>query len=104
MPFPRRAGSTRSGGSFTPAEIQAVWNKGRVLTGHDSTQYRVDNCGKLMVRSAYGTTGDYGWEIDHIKPIAVGGGDELSNLQPLNWKTNRHKSDSYPTWFCPIAA
>ena len=39
---------------------------------------------------------DYGWEIDHIKPVAKGGGDEFDNLQPLYWKTNRHKGDSWP--------
>lgn len=43
---------------------------------------------------------EYGWEIDHIKPVARGGGDELSNLQPLNWKNNAAKSDTYP-WSCP---
>jgi len=43
-------------------------------------------------------------EIDHIKPVAKGGGDELENLQPLYWKTNRAKSDSWPVTsrdYCP---
>ena len=37
-----------------------------------------------------------GWEIDHIKPVARGGSDDLSNLQPLYWETNRNKGDQYP--------
>ena len=40
----------------------------------------------------------YGWKIDHIKPVAKGGTDDLNNLQPLQWANNRHKSDNYPNW------
>ena len=42
---------------------------------------------------------EYGWEIDHIEPVALGGGDELTNLQPLNWQNNVKKGDQYP-WNC----
>lgn len=31
----------------------------------------------------------YGWHIDHIDP----NGDDLSNLQPLQWENNIDKSD-----------
>ncbi len=56
-------------------------------------------CGAAMQYSAYGTTGEYGWEIDHIKPVSRGGADDLSNLQPLYWENNRRKGDIYP-WSC----
>lgn len=36
------------------------------------------------------TDSPHGWEIDHINP---GGGDGLSNLQPLHYETNRRKGD-----------
>ena len=39
-----------------------------------------------------------GWEIDHIKPAAKGGTDDLSNLQPLQSGANAEKGD---TWQSP---
>ena len=41
-----------------------------------------------------------GWEIDHINPVANGDGDELSNLQPLNWNNNSDKAVEL-NWICP---
>lgn len=43
---------------------------------------------------------EHGWEIDHINPVSNGGGDELPNLQPLNWKNNADKGDKL-NWVCP---
>ena len=42
----------------------------------------------------------YGWEIDHIDLVANGGGDDLNNLQPLNWNNNASKGDD-DDWSCP---
>jgi 5-methylcytosine-specific restriction endonuclease McrA len=55
---------------------------------------RVDAWGWTIVRSDYGNNRSrYGWEIDHIVPVAQGGGDELTNLQPLQWENNRRKDE-----------
>ncbi|MDE6442716.1 MAG: hypothetical protein K2L12_08210 [Clostridia bacterium] len=35
----------------------------------------------------------YGWDFDHIQPIARNGSDTLNNIQITNIKTNREKAD-----------
>lgn len=80
--------------AFTEEQIQKVWEKATVVGGNDSNVYRKDECGAWIARKQYGNrNSSYGWEIDHIKPQSKGGGDELSNLRPLQWENNMSKSD-----------
>lgn len=86
--------------------ILTVWANGRIIPDKsgerwEPTEWRWDICGKPMKYSEHGNTNsDWGWEIDHIKPTALDGSDDLENLQPLQWENNRKKGDTYP-WTCP---
>lgn len=83
--------------------IQKVWEKGAVAPGYDPKDWRRDQCGAWMARNQYGNRDSgYGWEIDHIKPVSDGGGDELANLRPLQWENNASKQDGRLT--CPVTA
>lgn len=89
--------------NFNQNIIDLVWHKGKIVAGYDPNVWRKDACGAWMKRSDYGNTdSQYGWEIDHIKPVSKGGSDNLDNLQPLQWQNNRHKGDNYPNWSCLI--
>lgn len=97
----RSCGSNCRGRSFSEQEKSAVWRKATVIPGYEPRIWRRDTCGASMKWSEYGnTTSNFGWEIDHIKPVAAGGGDDLSNLQALQWANNRYKSDDWPAWSC----
>lgn len=100
----RQSNTTTTGGAFDYQTIQAVWEKAQAVLGYDPTTLRKDSCGAWITRSAYGSTEDNGWEVDHIKPVAKGGSDSMSNLQPLQWQNNRHKSDDWPNYTCAVRA
>ena len=81
--------------------ILQVWEKGEVIPGYKSTDWRKDRYGKIMHFPRHGyANSQFGWEIDHIYPKVMGGSDELYNLQPLQWQNNREKGDR-PIWNCP---
>jgi hypothetical protein len=89
------------GNAFSRPVVDAVWNKGRVIQGYSPLEWRHDMCGAPMRYTDHGSANSqYGWEVDHIRPVASGGGDELENLQPLQWENNRRKGDTFP-WRCP---
>ena len=96
--MPRQPNTTSSGGPFEEETIEKVWVKGKPEVG--LTFFRKDACGASMKRDDYGKTTQFGWEIDHIKPVSKAGSDDLANLQPLHWENNRHKIDDYPSWKC----
>lgn len=88
----RHRSTTASGEPFDEATIEAVWEKAEV--SHQHRPLRLDAFGILIWKEAYGNTSSkLGWEIDHIKPVTEGGGDELENLQPLQWESNRRKDN-----------
>lgn len=79
--------------SLSDEDIQKVWEKGVKVDAYDPDVWRKDKCDAWIRRSDYGDQSShvgYGWQIDHIDP---NGGDDISNLQPLQWKNNSDKSD-----------
>lgn len=88
--------------NFSKKEDLAVWEKARPTK---DPNVRRDICSQKIHLHQYGNTkSPYGWEIDHIKPVAKGGSHKIENLQPLLWKTNRYKSNKWPITpkeYCP---
>ena len=80
-------------------KVKAVWDKGKEIPDFDSNVWRWDICGEVMKFNQHGKQTENGWEIDHKKPEAKDGSDDIDNLQPLQWENNRRKSDNYP-WSC----
>jgi hypothetical protein len=96
----RNHSSDSQGRPFNSSTVDQVWKKGRIIPNYNSAIWRYDMCGQPMKYSEYGKTNSkHGWEVDHVKPVARGGGDDLGNLQPLQWEDNRRKGDTYP-WSC----
>ena len=75
---------------------ETAWqNTGRVR-GKNPNLYRRDAMGNEIYKPAYGTHGDKSWEVDHSNPKSRGGTDSSRNLQAMQTKANRQKSDKYP--------
>ncbi|MFH1050533.1 MAG: HNH endonuclease signature motif containing protein [bacterium] len=92
----RRSNSTTLGDSFNSEIIDKVWKKGKRITNKSTKKYRKDIFGREMKYDEYGNRRNKkGWEIDHSKPVVLGGTDHLNNLQPLNWLSNLEKGDNY---------
>lgn len=78
---------------ITEKAKDAVWNKAQLLPRKDPHLYRKDRFGYPIFKPSYGKTSAMGWELDHILPVSLGGSNKLTNLQPLNWLSNRLKSN-----------
>ncbi len=79
--------------TFSDETIQAVWEKAAEVSDTDPV-WRKDACGAWIKRDLYGNhDSTHGWDVDHIVPESDEGGDELSNLQPLQWENNISKGD-----------
>ncbi|MDE2590223.1 MAG: HNH endonuclease, partial [Patescibacteria group bacterium] len=74
--------------------IWTVWSKGEIFAGNDPVFWRKDACGAWIFRSHYKRIdSEYGWVIDHIKPLSEGGTNNISNLRPAHWENTSRKSD-----------
>lgn len=90
--------------NFTDAQIEQVWEKATRVAGYNPAEWRKDFAGAWIGRKYYGMQGKYGWEIDHLMPVVLGGSDEIENLNALQWQNNRSKGDDYPNFTTTIQA
>ncbi|MGB4655469.1 MAG: HNH endonuclease signature motif containing protein [Bacteroidales bacterium] len=82
--------------NYTDKRLDQIWEKGSTIRGKNPDLYRKDKYGNTMYRRSYGKTSKMGWNVDHSKPISLGGTDHLNNLQPMNSKVNSSKGKQYP--------
>ncbi len=69
-----------------------VWMKGYIHPELNPNRYRFDAFLNPIQWDKYGQTDSpFGWESGHIIPRRDGGPDDLFNLHPLQWKTNREQ-------------
>ncbi len=88
---------TQGQGHYSYQTVLAVWDSATVMEGRDPKEYRKDCHGNPIRFCDYGDChSPFGWEIDHIVPLARGGSEELSNLQALQWRSCRMKNEFWP--------
>ena len=75
---------------------EIAWENAHIIRGKNPDVYRKDDYGNEIYRSSYGKQSTKGWEVDHRHPVSKGGTDVPRNLQAVQWKENRSKSDKYP--------
>jgi len=79
---------------FGQSQILTVWQKAATVPGMNPAIMRQDACRAWIKFGDYGNrNSQYGWEIDHNFPVALGGSDAMSNLRPLHWQNNCRKAD-----------
>lgn len=90
---------------FDDKTINNVWEKATVVSSEQANVWRKDYAGAWIKKSEYGNCdSQYGWEIDHQKPVSKGGTDNTVNLKPLQWENNRSKGNDYPRWKTTVSA
>lgn len=84
---------------FSDEIKKLVWDKAQVVEEYDPNSIRKDPCGAFIIWNQYGNrVSDFGWEIDHVFPTSLGGGDELDNLRAMHWENNNAKGDDFPSY------
>ena len=74
---------------YDEVTILLIWDNATVIPGRDPRTWRRDAYGNLVLFAAYGNRDDdFGWEIDHIVPVADGGTDDDVNRRALHWRAN----------------
>lgn len=85
--------------NFALEMVESIWKRDAEMEGLDSNLFRKDACGAVMARSQYGMRdSNFGWEIDHVYPIAMGGDDNIENLRAMQWENVESKGSDFPVY------
>lgn len=67
----------------------AAWRNAKSAFGYLPEIAKLDEFNALIAWSEYGNRdSEWGWELDHIIPLSLGGLDVESNLRALHWRNN----------------
>lgn len=85
--------------NFDPEILESIWNRAMEMEGLDSNLFRKDACGAVMARSQYGMRdSNFGWEVDYVYPIEMGGDDNIENLRAMQWQNVESKGSDFPVY------
>ncbi len=85
--------------NFALEMVESIWKRDAEMEGLDPKLFRKDACGAVMARSQYGMRdSNFGWEIDHVYPIAMGGDDNIENLRAMQWENVESKGSDFPVY------
>ena len=75
-------------------EAKDVW----IMT-FGNKQEAHDYAGRKVKKNAYNNrSSQFGWNVDHIRPVSEGGKDILCNKVACHILTNDEKGDDFPHW------
>lgn len=85
--------------------LEEIWEKAVKVPGYDENVVRKDACGAWIMRDKYGMMDNvFGWSIDWIYPIVLGGDEDLLNLRPLHCLNIESKGEDYPSYVAAVIA
>ncbi|HZT51902.1 MAG TPA: HNH endonuclease signature motif containing protein [Stellaceae bacterium] len=71
---------------YTEAELVEIFTKAAPCVGWPEWAIDCDN--RIIRFTEYGRYTAFGWQVDHIRPVALGGIDAMTNLRPRHWQGN----------------
>lgn len=82
-----------------------AWENATVIPGMDPNRYRKDSCGAIIAWDKYGERESlFGWEIDHIYPLSMGGTTRKENMRAMQHQNNASKGNRYPYYTAAMTA
>lgn len=76
-----------------------IWNKAGAIPNLNPNMFRKDACGAIIMYDKFMQHNPYGWVIDHIIPLSLGGDDNIINLRALHYMNDISKKDDYPSYY-----